>query len=170
MVENALSWTKKPWTKSCRRLSDPCKKSKTFSLNSVVPNIAPCSISKLDIITYSLMMTWFLKQPSHHLLENMNTSKFLLDWHRCLDTLQNSWIKYWRTCICHCLPQWHHHHHLQQNYWKNLDHLQVFHKFENAKSSMKLSKGGYFSKEIKYLGHVLSTAGIKPLTSKTESH
>ena len=32
---------------------------------------------------------------------------------------------------------------------------------------MKLSKCHFFAKEIQYLGHVLSTTGIKPLPSKT---
>ena len=31
---------------------------------------------------------------------------------------------------------------------------------------MKLSKSHFFAKEIQYLGHVLSTTGIKPLPSK----
>ena len=32
---------------------------------------------------------------------------------------------------------------------------------------MKLSKCHFFSKEIQYLGHILSTKGIQPLPSKT---
>ena len=51
-----------------------------------------------------------------------------------------------------------------------LDHLQqVFHKLCNAELSMTLSKCHFFAKEIQYLGHVLSTTGIKPLPSKTTS-
>ena len=34
---------------------------------------------------------------------------------------------------------------------------------------MKLSKCHFFSKEIQYLGHILSTKGIHPLPSKTEA-
>ena len=50
---------------------------------------------------------------------------------------------------------------------EHVDHLQeVFHKLHNAKLSMKLSKYHYFTKEIQYLGHVLSTTGNKPLSSK----
>ena len=49
-----------------------------------------------------------------------------------------------------------------------LDHLQqVFHKLCDAELSMKLSKCHFFAKKIKYLSHVLSTTGIKPLPSKT---
>ena len=51
-----------------------------------------------------------------------------------------------------------------------LDHLQqVFHKLQNAKLSMELSKCHFFTKEIQYLGHILSTTGIKPLMSKVEA-
>ena len=34
---------------------------------------------------------------------------------------------------------------------------------------MKLSKCHFFTKEIQYLGHILSTKGIKPLPSKTQA-
>ena len=34
---------------------------------------------------------------------------------------------------------------------------------------MKKSKCSFFSKEIQYLGHVLSTTGIQPLPSKTHA-
>ena len=37
---------------------------------------------------------------------------------------------------------------------------QVFEKLSAAKLSMKLSKCHFFSKEIHYLGHILSTKGI----------
>ena len=51
---------------------------------------------------------------------------------------------------------------------EHLDHLQqVFHKLCNAELSMKLSKCHFFTKEIQYLGDVLSTTGIKPVPSKT---
>ena len=47
---------------------------------------------------------------------------------------------------------------------KNLNNLQwVFHKCFDAKLTMKLSKYHFFTKEIKYLGHILSITGIKPL-------
>ena len=49
---------------------------------------------------------------------------------------------------------------------EHLDHLQQgFYNF-SAKLSLKLSKCHFFTKEIHYLGHVLSTIGIKPLPSK----
>ena len=73
-----------------------------------------------------------------------------------------------RPTICHCLSGWHNY--LQQNCRRHLDHLQqVFHKLQNAKLSMKLSKCHFFAKEIQYLGHILSTADIKPIPSKTET-
>ena len=51
---------------------------------------------------------------------------------------------------------------------EHLDHLQqVFLKLCDAELSMKLSKCHFFAKKIQYLGHVLSTTGMKPLPSKT---
>ena len=50
---------------------------------------------------------------------------------------------------------------------EQLDHLQVFHKPHNAEFTMKSSKCHFFGKEIQYLGHFLSSTGIKPLPSKT---
>ena len=44
---------------------------------------------------------------------------------------------------------------------EHLSHIrQVFEKLQAAKLSMKLSKCHFFSKEIQYLGHNLSTKGI----------
>ena len=40
----------------------------------------------------------------------------------------------------------------------------VFEKLRSAKLSMKLGKCHFFSKEIQYLGHILSTRGICPTT------
>ena len=105
------------------------------------------------------------KQFLHLLLENMSAWRFLLDWHKHQHTWKNSWIKYWRTYPL-LLPTW-----IIIMYSKtaeeHLDHMQqVFHKFYDAKLSMKLSKCHFFAKEIQYLGHVLSTTGIKPLPSK----
>ena len=45
----------------------------------------------------------------------------------------------------------------------------VFEKLRSAKLSMKLSRCHFFSKEIQYLGHILSTKGIHPLPSKTQA-
>ena len=51
-----------------------------------------------------------------------------------------------------------------------LDHIrQVFMKLGSAHLSMKLSKCHFFTKEIQYLGHILSTKGIKWLPSKTQA-
>ena len=44
---------------------------------------------------------------------------------------------------------------------EHLSHIRmVFKKLHSAKFSMKLSKCHFFSKEIQYLGHILSTKGI----------
>ena len=45
----------------------------------------------------------------------------------------------------------------------------VFKKLRTANLSMKKSKCNFFSKEIQYLGHILSTTGIQPLPSKTQA-
>ena len=53
---------------------------------------------------------------------------------------------------------------------EHLSHIkQVFEKLWAAKLSMKLSKCHFFTKEIQYLGHILSTKGIWPLPSKTQA-
>ena len=44
---------------------------------------------------------------------------------------------------------------------EHLSHIRhVFEKLQTAKLFMKLSKCHFFSKEIQYLGHILSTKGI----------
>ena len=45
-------------------------------------------------------------------------------------------------------------------------HQEGIEKLRSAKLSMKMSKSNFFSKEIQYLGHILSTTGIQPLPSK----
>ena len=51
-----------------------------------------------------------------------------------------------------------------------LSHMRkVFEKLQSAKLSKKMSKCNFFSKEIQYLGHILSTTGIRPLPSKTHA-
>ena len=46
----------------------------------------------------------------------------------------------------------------------HLSHIkQVFEKLRNAHLSMKLSKCHFFTKEIQYLGYILSTKDIRPL-------
>ena len=53
---------------------------------------------------------------------------------------------------------------------EHLKHLQqVFHRLSDAQLSMKSSKCHFSAKKIQYLGHVLSTTGIKPLLSKTSA-
>ena len=53
---------------------------------------------------------------------------------------------------------------------EHLSHIkEVFEKLWNAKLSMKFSKCHFFTKEIQYLGHILSTEGIWPLPSKTQA-
>ena len=51
---------------------------------------------------------------------------------------------------------------------EHLSHIHmVFEKLRSANLSMKKSKCSFFSKEIQYLGHILSAIGIQPLPSKT---
>ena len=53
---------------------------------------------------------------------------------------------------------------------EHLSHIRkIFEKLRSAKLSMKLSKCHFFSKEIQYLGHILSTKGIWSLPSKTQT-
>ena len=53
---------------------------------------------------------------------------------------------------------------------EHLSHIRkVFKKLMSAQLSMKMSKCNFFSKEIHYLGHNLSTTGIQPLPSKTHA-
>ena len=46
---------------------------------------------------------------------------------------------------------------------------QVFKKLRKAHLSMKLSKCHFYTKEIQYLGHIISTKGIRPLPSTTQA-
>ena len=53
---------------------------------------------------------------------------------------------------------------------EDLSHIHmVFEKLRTANLSMKKSKCNFFSKEIQYLGHILSATGIRPLPSKTHA-
>ena len=53
---------------------------------------------------------------------------------------------------------------------EHLSHIcMVFEKLKSANLSMKKSKCSFFSKEIQYLGHILSATGIPPLSSKTHT-
>ena len=53
---------------------------------------------------------------------------------------------------------------------EHLSHIRKgFEKLRSAKLSMKLSKCLFFSKEIQYLGHILSTKSIHPQPSKTQA-
>ena len=53
---------------------------------------------------------------------------------------------------------------------EHLSHIkQVFEKLHTVKLSMKFSKCHFFTKEIQYLGHILSTKGIRPLPSKMQA-
>ena len=45
----------------------------------------------------------------------------------------------------------------------------VFKKLKSANLSVKKSKSSFFSKEIQYLGHILSATGIRPLPAKTHA-
>ena len=53
---------------------------------------------------------------------------------------------------------------------EHLSHIHmVFKKCRSANLSMKKSKYSFFSKEIQYLGHVLSATGLRPLPAKTHT-
>ena len=53
---------------------------------------------------------------------------------------------------------------------EHLSHIRmVFKEHKSANLSMKKSKCNFFSKEIQYVGHILSTIGIRPLPSKTHA-
>ena len=53
---------------------------------------------------------------------------------------------------------------------EHLSHIRkVFKKLRSAKLCMEMSKCSFFSKEIQYLGHILSPTGIQPLPSKTHA-
>ena len=53
---------------------------------------------------------------------------------------------------------------------EHLSHIHmVFKKLKSANFSLKKSKCSFFSKEIQYLGHILSSTGIQPLPSKTHT-
>ena len=53
---------------------------------------------------------------------------------------------------------------------EHLSHIkQVSEKLRNAKLSMKFSKCHFFTKEIQYLGHILSSKGIQLLPSNTQA-
>ena len=53
---------------------------------------------------------------------------------------------------------------------EHLTHIkQVFKKLQNVHLSMKPSKCHFFTKQIKYLRHILNTTGIRLLPSKTQA-
>ena len=53
---------------------------------------------------------------------------------------------------------------------EHLSHIRmVFEKLKSGNLSMKKSKCSFFSKEIQYLGHILSATGIRPLPAKTHA-
>ena len=54
-----------------------------------------------------------------------------------------------------------------EEYLSHIKH--VFKKLCSTQLSMKLSKCHFFTKEIQYLGHILSTKGIPTLPSKTQA-
>ena len=52
---------------------------------------------------------------------------------------------------------------------EHLSHIRmIFEKLKSANLSMKKSKCSFFSKDIQYLGHILSATGIGPLPAKTQ--
>ena len=122
---------------------------------------------RLCIITYPSKKSQSPKQPLYLPLENMSTLMVLLDWHKhqaYFQELMNKIPNDLPFTIAHlddisCYSK---------NVEEHLDHLQqVFQNFCDVELPMKLSKCHLFTKEIQYFGHVLSTTGIKPLSTKT---
>ena len=57
-----------------------------------------------------------------------------------------------------------------RNPQEHLSHIRkVFKKLKSANLSMKKNKCNFFSKEIQYLGHIVSATGIRPFPSKTHA-
>ena len=125
------------------------------------------SIPMLDTIKYSLKKTLFPKQLSHLYFgkyEYLKVPFWLAQAPAYFQELMNKVLKDLPFAIAYlddiiiC----------SKTAKEHLNHLQqVFHKFHDAELTMKLSKCHFFTKEIQYLGHMLSRTGVKPLPSKT---
>ena len=112
---------------------------------------------------------WSLRLHSPHHLENTNISKYLLDLHKHVAYLQelmtgiligfNFKIAYLDDIIIFSRTPEEHLGHFKQD----------FQKIKKCTPIMKLSRCNFFTKEIQYLGYILSTKGIRPLPSKTHA-
>ena len=69
----------------------PMPKVEDIFTNWMVWNTSQLCISEQDITTFHWMNLQYLKQPSLHHLENMNTSKYPVDLHKHLPIFRNSW-------------------------------------------------------------------------------
>ena len=111
----------------------------------------------------------YLRLHSPHHLENTNISRFLVDLHKYQQYFQelvtgilkdfNFTIAYLDDIMI-----------FNRTAEEHLDHIkEVFEKLRSAHLSVKLSKCHFLTKEIQYIGHILSTKGIRPLPSKTQA-
>ena len=135
----------------------------------MVQNTSHSRLHKQDIITSHWMSHQYPKQPSLHHSENMHTSKVpfgLTQVSAYFQELMTGVLKdfpfaitYLDDIIIFSRTAEEHLYHIKQ----------VFEKLWNAHLSTKLSKCHFFTKEIQYLGHILSTTGIRPLSLKTQA-
>ena len=125
-------------------------------------------IYEQDNTTCHWMGHQYPKQPSLYHSDNMNTSKYPSDSYKHLHIFRKSWQVSWRISLCYCLLGWYNH--LQQDSRGTpRQHQAGFQKLWIANLSMKLSKCHFLTKEIQYLGHILSTTDIRPLPLKTQA-
>ena len=108
-----------------------------------------------------------LRLHSPHHLENMNISKHLFGLTQApayfLEPMTRI-LKDFNTAYLNDIIM------LSRTEEECLDHIkQVFEKLRSAHLSMKLSKCHFFTKEIQYLGHILSTKGFRPLPPKAQA-
>ena len=120
-----------------------------------------------DTTTFHWMKHSSSRLPSPHHLGSMKTLRYPLDasssifpgtYERNIEGFQ----------LHHCLFAQHHYFQKKSRRTPR-PHKTSFEKPRSAHLSMKLSKYHFFTKEIRYLGHMLSTKGIKPLPSKAQA-
>ena len=126
-------------------------------------------IYEWDITTSHWISHQYPKQPSPCHLENMNILRYPSDLLKHLHIFQELMAGVLKV-FCFAIAYLDDKSIFSRMAEQHLDHIrQVFKKLWNAKLSMKLSKCHFFAKDIKYLGHILSTTGIRPLPLKTQA-
>ena len=137
-----------------------------FSQLNEAKHFSTLDLCKQDTTIFSWMNPQYPKQHSPHHLENLNTSKYLLDSAQAPAYFQELMtgvltdfsfaITYLNDIIIFSRTAEEHINHIEH----------VFKKLQNGHLSMKLSKCHFFTKEIQYLRHILSITDIRPLPSK----